>query len=90
MNRKIVGSKWVFKVKHDSDGRVERYKARLVAQGYTQQRGADYDETFSPVIRMESLRTVIGLAARNRLKLHHLDVTTAFLNGRLQEEVYMH
>ena len=90
VNRKIVGSKWVFKVKHDGDGRVERYKARLVAQGYTQQRGADYDETFSPVVRMESLRTVIGLAARNGLKLHQLDVTTAFLNGRLQEEVYMH
>ena len=90
VNRKIVGSKWVFKVKRDGDGRVERYKARLVAQGYTQQRGADYDETFSPVVRMESLRTVIGLAARNGLKLHQLDVTTAFLNGRLQEEVYMY
>ena len=86
---KVVGSKWVYKVKVDSDGRVERYKARLVAQGYTQQKGADYDETFCPVVRMESVRTVIGWAVRNGLKLHQLDVTAAFLNGELEEEVYM-
>ena len=88
-NRKVIGSKWVYKVKVDSDGRVERYKARLVAQGFTQQRGADYDETFSPVVRMESLRTVVGLSVRNGLRLHQLDVTTAFLNGKLEEVVYM-
>ena len=88
-DRKVVGSKWVFKVKVDSDGCVERYKARLVAQGYTQQKGADYDETFSPVVRMESLRTVVGLAVRNGLSLHQLDVMTAFLNGKLNEVVYM-
>jgi len=67
-------------VKRDGDGRVERYKARLVAHRFTQQRGADYDETFSPV-RMESLRMLIGLAARYKLKVHQLDVSTAFLNG---------
>jgi len=88
-NRKVIGSKWVYKVKVDSDGRVERYKARLVAQGFTQQRGADYDEAFSPVVRMESLRTVVGLLVRNGLRLHQLDVTTAFLNGKLEEVVYM-
>ena len=88
--RKCVGSKWVYKVKVDGDGHVERYKARLVAQGYTQQKGADYDETFSPVVRMESVRTVVGLAVRHGLKLHQLDITTAFLNGELEEEVYMH
>ena len=88
-NRKVVGSKWVYKVKVDGDGQVERYKARLVAQGFTQQRGADYDETFSPVVRMESLRTVVGLAVRNGLRLHQLDVTTAFLNGKLEEVLYM-
>ncbi len=89
---KPVGSKWVYKVKVEGDGRVERFKARLVAQGYTQTKGAkgaDYDETFSPVVRMESLRTVVSLAVRNGLKLHQLDVTTAFLNGKLQEEIYM-
>ena len=86
---KIVGSKWVYKIKHDGEERVQRYKARLVAQGYTQKRGAYYDETFSPVITMESLRTVVGLAARNGLKLHQLDVTAAFLNGGLEEEVFM-
>ena len=60
-----------------------------MAQGYTQTKGADYDETFSPVVRMESLRMIVGLAAKHTLKLHQLDVTTAFLNGQLQEEVYM-
>lgn len=88
-DRKIVGSKWVFKTKRSANGMIERYKARLVAQGYTQQYGQDYDETFSPVVRFESLRTVIALAVQNDLKLHQMDVTTAFLNGQLQEEVYM-
>ena len=88
-NRQVVGSKWVYKVKVDGDGQVERYKARLVAQGYTQRKGADYDETFSPVVRMESLRTVVGMAVRNGMRLHQLDVTTAFLNGKLNEVVYM-
>ncbi len=59
----------------DGDGQIERYKAWLVAQGFTQQRGDDYDGTFSPVVRMESLRTVIGLAVSNGLNLHQLDVT---------------
>lgn len=88
-DRKAVGSKWVFKLKVDADGSVERYKARLVAQGFSQKLGLDYDETFSPVVRFESVRTVIALAVQNGLKLHQLDVTTAFLNGELQEEVYM-
>ena len=77
----------MFKVKVDGNGRVERYKARLVAQGFT--KGADYDETFCPVVRMESLRTVVGLAVPNGLKLHQLDVTMAFLNGELEEDVYV-
>ncbi len=64
-HRKPVGSKWVYKVKVDGDGRVERFKARLVAQGYTQTKGANYDETFSPVVRIESLRTVVSLAVRS-------------------------
>ena len=88
-DRKAVGSKWVFKLKTDADGSVERHKARLVAQGFSQKHGLDYDERFSPVIRFESLRTVIALAVQNGLKLHQMDVTTAFLNGELEEEVYM-
>ena len=68
---------------------MECFKARLVAQGFTQTKGADYDETFSPVVRMESLRTVVGLAIQKKLKIHPLDVTAAFLNGKLQEEIYM-
>ena len=88
-DRKAVGSKWVVKLKVGPDGSVERHKARLVAQGFSQKYGVDYDETFSPVVRFESLRTVIALAVQNGLKLHQMDVTTAFLNGELKEEVYM-
>ena len=87
--RKTVGSKWVFKEKIGADGSIEHYKARLVAQGYSQQRGLDYDETFSPVVRTESVCALIALAAKNNMILHHLDVTTAFLNGTLDEEIYM-
>ena len=88
-DKKTVGSKWVFKTKRSANGTVERHKARLVAQGYSQRYGQDYDETFSPVVRFESLRTVIALAVQNGLKLCQMDVTTAFLNGELKEEVYM-
>ena len=87
--RKAIGSKWVFRVKHNADGSVERRKARLVAQGYSQKHDVDYDETFSPVVRFESLRTVIGLSVKQGLKLHQTNVTKAFLNGDLDEEVYM-
>ena len=77
-DRKAVGSKWVFKLKLGSDGQVERHKARLVAQGFAQKQGLDYDETFSPVVRFESLRTVIALAVQKGMKMHQMDITTAF------------
>ena len=86
--RKTVGCKWIFKVKQDADGNVDRYKARLVAQGFSQKEGEDYDETFSPVVRFESIRTVIALAAQLGLSLHQMDVKTAFLNGELKEKIY--
>ena len=79
--RKAIGSKWVFKRKYDSSGNMKQHKARLVVQGFFQKHGVDYDETFCPVVRFESVRTVIAMAANYDLKLHQLDITTAFLNG---------
>ena len=88
-DRKIIGSKWIFKKKVDAEGAVERYKARLVAQGFAQKFGLDYEETFSPVVRFESVRCVVALGAQHKLQLHQMDVSTAFLHGELNEEVYM-
>ena len=88
-DRKAMGSKWVFKPKTNTDGSVERYKARLVAQDFSQKFGSDYDETFTPVVTFESVRTVISLAAQHGLQLHQMGVTTAFLNRDLQDVVYM-
>ena len=87
--KRAVGSKWVYKVKTGGDRAVERYKARLVAQGFNQRQGADYDETFCPVMKIESFRTLVALSTQHNLELHHVDVTTAFLNGVLEEEVFM-
>ena len=87
--RKVIGCKWIFKTKVDGDGRIERYKARLVAQGYTQKFGIDYDQTFSPVVSFESIRSIIAIAAKNGLKLHQMDIKTAFLNGELNEEIFI-
>ena len=68
---------------------MERYKARLVAQGYSQQPGIDYEEKFSPVVRFESVCSVMALAVHGNMKLHQMDVKTAFLNGELREEVFI-
>ena len=68
---------------------MERYKAHLVAQGFSQKFGTDHDETFCPVVRQESLRALIALGVQNDLQIHQIDVTTAFLDGKLEEEVYM-
>ena len=87
--KKAITYKWVYKVKTNSDGSIERYKARLVARGFDQKFGSDYNETFCPVVCLESLRTLIALSTQCGLELHHVDVHTAFLNGTLQEEVYM-
>ena len=87
--RRQYGSKWVFKVKTNADGSIERYKARLVAQGYNQKFGADYDETFCPVVRQESFRLLIAKSVQQGLEMHHVDLNTAFLNGTLEEEVYL-
>ena len=85
----IVGSKWVLKVKRDADGNINRYKARLVAQGYLQTQGADYEEVFSPVARYSSISTLLALANAYDLEVHQMDVNTAFLNGTVDHDIYM-
>jgi transposase InsO family protein len=86
---KSIGCKWVFKTKKDSLGNIERYKARLVAKGFTQKEGIDYTETFSPVSKKDSLHVIMALVAHFDLELQQMDVKTTFLNGDLEEEVYM-
>lgn len=86
---KPIGCKWIFKTKRDSQGNVERYKARLVAKGFTQKEGIDFKETFSPVSTKDSFRTIMALVAHFDLELHQMDVKTAFLNGDIDETIYM-
>jgi hypothetical protein len=85
----VVTSKWIYKIKHVADGSVEKYKVRFVARGFSQVEGIDYEETFAPVARNTSIRTIIALAASIGWRLHQMDVKTTFLNGEIEEEVYI-
>ncbi|MCH93095.1 putative gag-pol polyprotein, partial [Trifolium medium] len=85
----IIGTKWIYRNKSDENGTVTRNKARLVAQGYTQIEGVDFDETFAPVARLESKRLLLGLACILKFKLFQMDVKSVFLNRYLHEEVYV-
>ena len=84
-----IGLKWVFKLKKDTSGAVVQHKACLVAKGYVQRTGVDFDEVFAPVTRLDSVRALLAAAAHEGWEVHHLDVKSAFLNGDLAEEVYV-
>uniref|UniRef100_A0A2N9FVX0 Uncharacterized protein n=1 Tax=Fagus sylvatica TaxID=28930 RepID=A0A2N9FVX0_FAGSY len=85
----VIGCRWVFKLKQNSDGSISRYKARLVAKGFHQQPGLDFDETFSPVVKPPTVRIVLSLAAQHQWFLRQLDISNAFLHGFLKEDVFM-
>ncbi len=88
-DEKTIGCKWVYKVKHNVDGSMNKYNARLVAKGYAQTYGIDYEETYSLVAKMTIRRAIIVMATTKRWSLHQMDVKNVFLHGDLQEEVYM-
>ena len=86
---KTIGCKWILKKKLKPDGTVDKYKARLVAKGFRQRENVDFFDTYSPVTRITSIRVLIALASLHDLVVHQMDVKTAFLNGELEEEIYM-
>lgn len=88
-NRKVISCKWVLKLKHKANGEVDKYKARLVARGFTQEKGFDYNETYSPTAKFTTFRVLMAIAVHSDYHIHHMDVKCAFLNGQLNEEIYM-
>ena len=88
-DKSVVSSKWLWKIKYALDGSIEIHKARFVARGFSQKAGIDYEETFAPVARFTSVRTIIAIATAKGWKVHQMDVKTAFLNRVINEEVYI-
>ncbi|XP_018403755.1 PREDICTED: retrovirus-related Pol polyprotein from transposon TNT 1-94 [Cyphomyrmex costatus] len=88
-SKTALTSKWIFKIKRNANGEIERHKARLVIRGCSQKRGIDYEETYSPVVRYGTIRVLFALAAKYDLDVDHIDAVTAFLHGDLTEEIYM-
>lgn len=88
-DKRALNCKWVFKTKRSVNGKVEKYKARLVIKGCAQQEGIDYQETYAPVVRYSTIRSLLSLAVKHNLKVEHLDVVTAYLHGDLEEQIYM-
>ena len=85
----MVGSKWIYKVKHAADGSVEKYKAHFVAKGFSQKEGIDYEETFAHVSRYSSIQTIISLVAEMGWSIHQMDIKTIILNRVIEEEVFI-
>ena len=88
--KSVVTSKWIYKIKHAADGSLEKYKARFVAQGFSQKKGIDYEEKFAPVARYTSIKLVLSLVVVMKWKIHQMDVKTSFLNSVVKEEVLRH
>jgi hypothetical protein len=85
----VASSKWIYKIKHATDESIEKHKARFVVCGFYEKEGIEYEETFSPIAKYTSILTIIALAAKMKWKLHYMDVKTTFLNGVIEEEVYI-
>jgi hypothetical protein len=88
-DKKPISCKWVFKIKQGANGEVENYKAKLVARGFTQTYGVDYNETFAPIAKFTSIHCIFALATLEDMEIHQMDVKTTFFNGQLEEEIYI-
>ncbi|KAL0358403.1 UNVERIFIED_CONTAM: Retrovirus-related Pol polyprotein from transposon RE2 [Sesamum angustifolium] len=88
-DKEVIGVKWIYKTKLNADGSIQKHKARLVAKGYSQLPGIDYTETFAPVARLDTIRDLIAIAANKKWKIYQMDVKSAFLNGYIDEEIYV-
>ena len=88
-NKSVVSLKWIYKIKHVADGSIEKYKEIFVDRGFSQKKGIDYEEKFSPVSRYTSIKTIMELSSMMKWDLHQMDVNTTFLNGVIEEYVYI-